>query len=190
MFKNLKYNFNSMKKHRKQDILTLVFAVILIFIILGIVLLTINPAPQQQTPSPTPLPIVSTAAQPTPGIFYDSASGSRLADKIINRQPLSPEDASVKTKTLNTILKGYNSGIFYKNPNVTVEYVKSVDLFMAEIYTPNIVKAKTEVNTWFLNQGFSQEGICNLPIMFYLNTSVSSQLQNQSINFSPLINGC
>ncbi len=193
LFKNIKYDFNSMKKHRKQDILALAFALILIFIILGIILITINPpstSTTQQTASPTPLQTIINTPQPTPEILYDSTAGSRLADKIINKPVLTPDDASAKNTTLNTILKGYNSGVVYKNSDVSVEYVKSVDLFMAEIYTPNVAKAKVEVNTWFLGQGFSQEGVCNLPVMFYLNESVSLQLQTQSIKFSPLINGC
>jgi hypothetical protein len=192
MLNSLRYHLNSIKKYRKQDILVFIFALILIIIIFSIVIITTaSPQTQKNTvsvTSPTSTPSQS-EIQPTPQLLYDSSAGARLADKIINRQTLSTQDTSAKNTTITTILNG-NSGVVYENSDVKVEYVKSMDLFMAEILSPNISNSKTEVSNWFINQGFSQQSICNLPVMFYLDPNVSTQLQGEDIRFSPLANGC
>jgi hypothetical protein len=187
MFKNLKYYFAMMKKNRKQDIMVVVFALILVIITFTIVII-ITTSPSSKgvpvTVSSTPVP-----SESPPEVIYNSSAGAQLANKIIHRQTLSEKDAAAKTTVLETILKGDNSGIVFQTTDVRVEYVKSVDLFMAEILTPNIDGAKEEAVSWFLKQGFSQQAVCNLPVMFYLDTTVSSKLQ-QSVPFSPLANGC
>lgn len=176
-----------MKKHRKQDIVTILFALILVIITFSLIIISLSTfSNQKEIPNPSPSLAIS---KTPPQVIYNSAAGARLANKIIHRQTLSAQDTTVKQTTLNTILKGNNSGIVYRNADVSVEYVKSMDLFMADILTPDTNKAKIETVTWFKNQGFSQQAICNLPLMFYLESGVSSEIQ-QDIQFSPLANGC
>jgi len=189
MFKNLKYYFNMMKKNRKQDIVAIILALILVSIVFAITIIIVAPPPTPKNPIPTVIIPTPIPTQPIPQIIYNSPDGAKLANKIIHRVTLSTPDSAAKTTTLTTILKGDNSGVIYKNSDVSVEYVKSMDLFMADILTPNINEAKLETVTWFENQGFSQQAVCNLPIMFYLDSSVSYQLQ-KTVQFSPLANGC
>ena len=179
-----------MKTHGKQDIIALVFAFILLVIVFMIIIITINNNKSYTTPVPSPTPApASSISQVSPRVIFNSVAGAKLAYNIIHRQTLSSPDAAAKTATLTTILKGDNSGVVYKNSDVSVEYVQSVDLFMADILTTNINQAKTETVDWFISQGFSKQAVCNLPVMFYLDTSVSSELQTD-IQFSPLANGC
>lgn len=186
--KNFKYRFNTVRKHGKQDIVLLVFAIILVFITFSILFIsTTHPTPIRNNTSSYP---TVSLLSPTPVTFFDSTADSRLAEKIINRPSLTPQDTNAKSTTLTTILKGDNSGIVYKTSNISIEYVKSVDLFMAEILTTNIVLAKQEAATWFQNQGFSKQAVCDMPVMFYLDQNVASELSGKDIHFSPLAIGC
>lgn len=111
----------------------------------------------------------------------------QLLNKVSERTNLSSTDATIKSKILSDVPI---SEIVFQTPDVTVEYIQSFDLFQGEINTPNVNAAKIEVITWFLNQGMSQQGVCNLPLSFYLNFTVKSQLPDDGNNFNPLPLGC
>jgi len=174
----------------KQDYFVILLAGILVIIVFAIVYITFmqSTPTTKTTPLPTIKPTVSVSDHLP--VFYDNAAASRLAQKIQNRPTLQPADNQSKNAILNTILHGFNSGVLYETADVRLEYVQSANLFMGEIKTTNVVKAKADATTWFLNKGLSQEGICNLPLMFYLDTGVSQALQGQDVVFSPLPNGC
>jgi hypothetical protein len=177
-------------RRKKEDYILIAFTVILLVIVITIAVFSLiaQPATQKPTPSPTPPQNdVQTSIMPT--VSYDSNAGGRMADKIINRKQLSPADATAKETILNTILYGHNSGVVYESPEVRVEYVESGNIFMAEILSTNISKAKAEATVWFSSQGLSQEAICNLPLMFYLNIEVKNSLPENTL-FSPLPEGC
>ena len=180
-------------KGQKQDYFVIVFAIILVAIVFAIVYIyfTAKPAQVVQTPPITATIVPTETLPPIPfPVQYDYAAQDRLAKIVAQRPPLSQSDSQQKTTMLNTILQGFNSGVLYETDNVRIEYVQSADLFMAEIKTINIVKAKAEATSWFLSKGLSQKGICNLPVMFFLDPEVSQALQGQDIIFSPLPNGC
>src|SRR6266568_606949 len=175
---------NLMKGH-KQDYIVILFAGIIFLIVY--VSFTRKPAPiEKQAVLPTSIPTeIQTIPLP---VHYDNTAEERLAQTLTQRPPLSQADSQQKTTMLNTILHGFNSGVLYETANVRIEYVQSAELLMAEVKTDNIVKAKAEASTWLFSQGFSQEGICKLPVMFYLDPEVSQDLQGQNIIFSPLPN--
>jgi hypothetical protein len=182
-------------KRNKVDYVVVVYAVFLLLIVLGIAYFAFTSiaSPANNPPLPTPIPTVTEvppAIPPPPLINYDTKAELRLVDKMRNRPQLSQIDASAKTTMLNTVLKGYNSGVAYESETVRIEYVKSLDLFMAEIKTTDIQQAKNDANVWFRGQGLSQEGICNLPVMFLLNLDTAEILKNKNILFSPLPNSC
>jgi hypothetical protein len=174
----------------KQDYFILILAGVLLFIVFLIVYISFTqyPAPAIKPTSPT---IIPTEVQTSPlPVQYDYSAQDRLAKIITTRPAISSTDSEQKTNMLNTILHGFNSGVLYENTDVRIEYVQSADLFTAEIKTVNIVKAKADATTWFLNQGISQKGLCDLPVMFFLDPQVTQQLQGQDVIFSPLPNSC
>lgn len=181
---------NRMRGHN-QDYFVILLACVLLIITFSIAYITFNAKPEGPktlSPLPTVEPsVISTAPLP---VVLDNSAESRLANIITHRPKLSAADAQQKTTTLNTILHGPNSGILFRNSDVQLEYVQSADLFMAEIYTTHIIQAKTETADWLRQQGFSQQGICNLPVIFYLDPGITQQLQGQDVIFSPLANGC
>jgi len=174
----------------KQDYFVIIFAAILVVIVFSIVYISLTTKPPAQTTNNPPIQNPTITQPDNLPIQYDNAAEDRLFQKINNRPTLTPADQQQKGDTLNTILHGFNSGVLYETDDVRVEYVQSADVFMAEIKTQNLIKAKVDANTWFLHQGFSQEGICNLPLMFYLDPQVSDELQGEDVIFSPLPPSC
>lgn len=181
---------NRMKGHNQDYFVILLACVLLIitFFIAYISFTTKAEPAKTFIPVPTAEPsVISTAPLP---VVLDNSAESRLANIITHRPTLSAQDTSAKNSVLTTILHGPNSGILFKNNDVQLEYVQSADIFMVEIYTTHTIQAKTETVNWLLGQGFSQQGICNLPVIFYLDPSVTQALQGQDVIFSPLANGC
>lgn len=180
----------SFMRGHKQDYFIIIIAGILLVIIFGIVFISFTTKPPSQTTNTPSIQKPTIAQSDNLPILYDNAAEDRLAQKINNRPTLVPADQQQKSDTLTTILHGLNSGVLYETDDVRVEYVQSADIFMAEIKTQNLIKAKADANTWFLHQGFSQAGICNLPLMFYLDPQVSDALQGENVIFSPLPPSC
>jgi hypothetical protein len=135
----------------------------------------------QPTYIPTSLPSES---------IVSNAPQQRLLDKVNNRQELSESDITVKNKILSSLPTGETSGTIYQTQDVTVQYIQSFNLFQAEITTTNISSAKTAATNWFINQGMSRQGLCDLPLSFYLNFSVKNQLPDNGASFNPLPEGC
>jgi hypothetical protein len=180
-------------KKNKLDYVGIGFAVVLLLIVFGIAAAaTLQNNAINNAPTPTPPFIQPTRAMPNPVplVPYDEEAEVRLIEKIRNRPKLSSTDAKSRETLLITTLKGYNSGVAFETTNVRVEYIKSLDLFMAEIKTINISQAKAEANIWLRSKNLSQQGICDLPIMFILSGHVSQALDNEDIIFSPLADGC
>jgi hypothetical protein len=183
----------------KGDYITITFGVILLLIILGIaytlILTPTSPpiTPSEKTTIPTTIPQkIPTSAQsgPQPILSYDEGAEERLIDKLISPPPLSYEDSLAKNTLLQTNLKGNNSGVAYENENIRIEYISSVDHFIVEVKTIDIAKAKSEANVWFINQGLSQKGLCDLPIRFMPSFDVSQMMGESGMIFNPLPNSC
>lgn len=175
-----------------EDLIIIIAASVLLIIIIIVAILSFRAtAPVQNVPAPSVSPsIPPTVTDRVHKINFDNDAEARLANRINNRPSLAPYDNSVKENMLTTILHGHNSGIVYQSPNVRVEYVESADIFMAEILTTDIQQAKDETNVWFRDQGFRQQAICDLPLMFYLNFDVLNKLSGKNYTFSPVPNSC
>ena len=50
--------------------------------------------------------------------------------------------------------------------------------------------AKRAGTDWFIKQGMSQQGICDLPLQFYLNFDIQLQKPGLKSTFNPLPTGC
>ena len=174
-----------------EDYIIIAAAVTLLVIIMIIAILAIrsNTPVNKPLPIPTLSPVVSEVT-PVPQFSLDNDAEGRLAKRILNKQALTPSDKAAKDTMLNTILHGYQSGIVYKSQNEQIEYVESADLFQVEIFTTDIAAAKSEANIWFRDQGFSQQAICDLPVMFYLDLDVMGKLRGKNYIFSPVANSC
>jgi hypothetical protein len=177
---------------RKSLINLLILLLIFILLYVGVTITTLNLTKQikKTTEDTTPTQILSENKYTNnhPNVEYDPQGQQDIADKINHRTSLSQNDQTVRTQLINDI--GNKSGTVYESPQVKITYLQSGDFFQAEILVPDIQTAKADANLWLRNQGLTQQGICNLPLQFYLNYDISTQLRNNHVIFSPLPNGC
>lgn len=187
-------NWKRFKPKKKEDFIPLVFGLILMIIVVLIGLFAISasrPEPANIAPSPIYKPEPNTSPTgPDPLVRFNKEAQQRLLEKVNKRPVLSNEDKVAKEKILAMLPAGSKSGVLYETTNTRVEYVGSADLFMVEIKTIDIALAKSEANVWFRSQGVSQNGICNYPVMFYLNAPALQNAQDLNIQFSPVGSGC
>ena len=149
----------------------------------------------RQSPSistiPTPTLVVNKAKifmKSTSPVLDKKGSSERLIEKVKNRTPLSEEDQLLRKALIFSI--GNKSGNVQATSNYNIEYVAAPDVFQVEILNKDINLAKRQTISWLELKGFSKEGICNLPIMFYLNWKVKDELRGTGIEFDPLPEGC
>jgi hypothetical protein len=188
-------------KKNKGDIVSIIFAVILILLILIIAFIATvqRQTNEQQTPLATPTRVVAqtTPREPNttpigqePLVSYSQEDQDKLMEKVIHRQPLSNNDSFAKANILSALPNDTRSGILYQSENIVIDYTDSADMFQVEITTPDITNAKAEANVWFRARGMTQKGICDLPLMFYINYETMIKLRNSGTKFSPLANSC
>lgn len=179
------------KKHMKNNLIYIVIGVVILCIYLVILILFLfseNEAlPQNQTQTAAPSPITSI---PTPirPVNYNEKSKQKLLEILSSRPQLSISDQQAKTRILSPF--GGESGVIRTTDLYQIEYVQSADEFMVEIKNPNISLVKQEVADWFLIQGISGDGMCILPVVFYLNAETADTLRNLNGEFSPLADQC
>lgn len=125
-------------------------------------------------------------------VKYDEQASKRLFNKVLNRQALSQSDMNIKTKTLKALLpENTSSGNLYISNNIKIDYTYgNTDVWEVEVLSTDISSAKDEAVKWFLDQGFSQDFICNYPVEFYLNIDISQELSSSGVIFNPLAPGC
>ncbi len=168
-----------------------IFIFILIPLFLYIVLLTLQVSTPQEknvskqkeqsrtiTPTSTTKPVTT----------YNRQATSLLVDKFHNRQPLSQEVQTSKQVLVNKAKASPEP--LQKTPTFAVQYMKNIDAFMVEIKVIDIAKAKEDTRQWFLSQGIDSVSMCNLPVVFFLNSSVARQLRPLHIVFNPLLETC
>lgn len=139
---------------------------------------------QKRTPSPT----ASAVKQSNPVINVNENAMVSLNDKLNNPQPLSQEDYAVRSKLLAKLNNA--TGTLYRTSSFRIDYLQSPDKFMVEIRDMNVGSAKQEATQWFLDQGMSKKGICNLPVIFYLNSDVAEELKPLHFVFNPVAENC
>lgn len=189
--------FNLPKGQREYYfILSLGVILVIIVILIGFISLQSN---QSGTQKPTPLPhptesqtLISPTQTPftKPPVTYNRNASVRLIQKEEQRTPLSASDVQAKNNIFKLLPSGQNYGEVYSSDTISIQYVQSLDLFKVEILTADVASAKKEAENWFKQQGMSQQGICDLPLGFYLSWDVANLLRNSGFIFNPLPDGC
>ncbi|MBP9716404.1 MAG: hypothetical protein KBD51_00520 [Candidatus Levybacteria bacterium] len=173
-----------MKLNRRRDYVFLILAVALIaiFVILAIVVTfgEIGSGPKKSIQP-------SGESETAPRVKYESGSLGKSLIKLTSRTPLSPADQSAKERLIS-ISEG-NSGLISESTNYSIEYIRAMDDIEVEILTTDIDLAKTEATIFLKNQGLSDQGLCNLPVRFYLSYVVTKEIPS-TMTFNPLPPGC
>lgn len=142
------------------------------------------------TLAPTKKQVQPTINKPktNPPVKYNRSSSEKMLDRLKNRTPLSTKDASAKQRIISDI--NGKSSVLILAPTFRIQYISNPDIFMVEIRTIDIGKGKSDARDWLVSQGFTEQGACELPVVYYLNSGVASQLRDLGITFSPLAEGC
>lgn len=168
-----------------------------IIIFLGIIILSVVSKEDQPT-APTPTGTITQTRgliptteqkQKTPDIQYSQDGTDVLIETAKNRPtPSIPSDREVRA-TLVASVNGA-SGIVYQSPLVKISYVKTPDDFESEIFGDNIAASKEDAVTWLKSKGLTEEGICKLPIFFYLSPQTRSEIKKTGETFNPIPDFC
>lgn len=120
-----------------------------------------------------------------PPMNYADADTKKMLDSVGNRKPLSESDQRIRA-----ILTTDFANPLSETESYYLEYLSEPDQFMVEIRSVDIDGTKNQVNEWFHSQGMSSDGICNLPVVFYMNPTTAENFRNKNVEFSPLPLGC
>ena len=171
-----------MKLTKIEIVLALASITTLIMLVVIIIFSVSRSSKQNTLPSPAPT-ITQIQTQ------YNNNPQEKLINNIINKDSAPDKDLQTKEMIINNLFLG-KTGTAYTSSDVSISYLKSVDIFQGEILTINIDSAKQEVVNWFVGQGVSRQAVCKLPLMFFLRPAVLEQLQNTNVVFNPLPPGC
>ena len=135
-------------------------------------------------------------AEPTPATtdsVYKRGSLEREIERLSQRKKLSAADEKTKAYLMNRL--GEKSGVLDETKDYKMEYVSSLDDIEVEIFTQNIEAAKKEALSWLSKIpgsggiGLGPAGICNFPVVFYLDFDVKNSLPQGAV-FDPNPPGC
>lgn len=164
--------------------------VIFVLILIGITFLeslknkdgTLQNKPQTNQP-------INSRNNTTQSLKIDSGGSKSLLSVVKNRPtPILSSDSTLRKKLVDSL--GGNSGIIFSNENYQLEYFKSPNSFEAKIINMNTSFSKNQVVEYLKSQGFSEDGICKLPLMFTLSPEVSEYLKSTGATFSPVPEFC
>lgn len=147
---------------------------------------------QTALPTPTPIslenPFGSTAEQTLPVVPYAAGSIQREESMFKNRQELSSSDSAAEKQILQQITP--QDTLLMVTRTFKLEYLPTPNEFISEILTTDITSGKQDTISWLESQGLSMEGICHLPLFFYLSPDVMQQLKGSTTLFNPIPDGC
>lgn len=166
---------------------------IIIFIIVVFIAVSFFQGGSQNTPNPA-LPTKAPGSSNNSGnqvvapVQWDSKKSEELVDAADNRESLSQNGTAAKQKLI--ALVNNVSGTVYVSQAISIDYIKTPDLFQVQINTGDVAQAKQEAVNYMITQGFSKDDLCKLPLSFYLSPQVSQQLQETQDTFNPRPDGC
>ena len=187
----------SIVKGQRENYFVIIFGFILVVIVIAIGIILLTASKQPATPTVTITPTSSVPSITVPNAYtysplkYNAVAARRLFTREVQPTPLSSSDAQAKTRILQSLsTTGPNAGIIYTSNTIIIHYVPALDLFKVEVLTIDVPTAKADAETWFKQQGMSQQGICDLPLGFFPNWKVANFLKQSNYEFNELPDGC
>ena len=116
---------------------------------------------------------------------------ARDYERFAHRVPLFAADQGVRDRLIEALRRSFRvasrdpvEGIIYRDAGVQVKYVSGPDDFEAEILTADFNLAKRTVEAFLARQGLSGQGICDLPLSYYVNWKLRESLPSGT-HFDP-----
>lgn len=147
----------------------------LVLFFIGLFLLQKSNNVTQTTPSTTIYP----SSTPIENVYPEKLNITpknveKSLDRFSNRTPLSQSDLDAKNRLVSSM--GSASGTLFQTKDFRIDYVKTPDDIEVDILSKNLSSAKTDAVNWLLQQGLSVQGICNLPVNFFIDFQVKNAL--------------
>ena len=160
--------------------------VILILIVLGGVKKT-PPANTSITPAPTSAQNTNQTPQSPP--TYNTSASQKALQNFTNRPtPQATSDTTIRKGIIDR-LDG-KSGTVRETANYRIEYLLAPNDFEVEILTKEANNAKAQAVDYLKGVGLTEDGICKLPIIFYLKYSILQEFKKSGQTFSSLPDFC
>lgn len=180
----------------------LVLILIIIAVNLGLFLAVLTNTSTEPIPSPKPtptsvnitnnLPPQNTISPPIrgsdPNLLFTPDTQEKNFKRIAERKNLPVSEIEIKQRLILP-LSG-ESGTVATFDDFIVEYLQTPQFFMVQLLSNDVESAKTNAQNWFNDQGITDFGICNLPVIFYISEEVSVYLQENKQQFNPLPRSC
>jgi len=163
-------------------VLGIIAVVVIVAIIISIIYASNNNQTTTLTPTISPTINVPHDINPTQAVVI-----KKLLDNVEHRQPLSTSDNQIRQSIIANTTPSHD--IVYQTNDFVIEYVQAPNDFETEILSTDTDTAKQEAVSWFISKGISNQGICRLPLNFYLSQQVSAQLPKGYV-FDRLPKGC
>lgn len=173
-------------KNRKVLFVIGAFILVVGYLLFASILFRNVYTPQQEDSSPTPTPEIRPVKKDV--VKYDTDAQKRVVKIVQNRKPLDPASQAARDNMIASL--GDKSGTLFESNVIKIKYIHAPDVFMVEIRDTLILFAKREAIQWLGDHGVTQQGLCNLPVVFYLSSEVANIVKNKGVTFSPLPEGC
>lgn len=174
-----------------KKIVVIIIGIILIILIFVTLLFLekLKTKPKQNPTNPTP-PTASRITEKTAtSVRYNADKSRTLLKTLLERPtPTTQTDAAIREQLVAS-LSG-NSGTLSETTTYKLDYVKAPNDFEAEIKTANASSAKQEVVSYLLLKGLTNDGICKLPLVFFLDFQVLNSYRLSGKTFSPIPDFC
>ncbi|MCR4324715.1 MAG: hypothetical protein NUV69_03430 [Candidatus Curtissbacteria bacterium] len=150
------------------------FTIAVIFVLIGLILLSVFSARDKK--SPTPL------ESPNPSALSPEVIIPPKEKTVQENKDIKP----IRDKIIASELSNQNGDIvLFESQDFRIVYVPTPDIFFVMV-NQNPIESRVLAQKWFLDFELKQQDLCTLPVRFILNF----ELKQQNPNFNILPDGC
>lgn len=162
---------------------------VLIFILILFGITYLESLKNVVTTNPNSFPSPTLVANQRESILYEQKGASKMLKNMQERPtPVIPKDTTIKNQLISLLPDG--TGTINATEDYELKYVKGPNIFEAKILAEDTVKAKADIIIFLIDKGLSEDGICKLPIIFYLDFELSKKMKSKGQKFNPVPDFC
>lgn len=148
--------------------------------------------PPTSSPPPTGAPIrlpTGPNVKTNPPISVNKNSTQKLLEVMKNRPtPSVNADKTIRERLIDQAVA--NNGVVEETGIIKIEYLDSPNTFEVLLKQYPLAPGKNAAYSFFRSEGMTDDGICKLPLSFYLTSDVSQRLKEAGEEFSPYPEFC
>lgn len=176
----------------KTKIIYILLAVVLLALIVIIVMSLTKKAAVPNITAPNP----TSAPQPTNTIQHKQQFSTPLKGEAVDTfvtqvttpKQLSSTDADIRNAFISQA--DNSTHIIHQTSLYTFLYAPGADLFQVEINSEHVTQTEEDAVSWLLGEGLTQQGICNLPVIFFRDPKQFNNGQTTGLEIYPQPDFC